>query len=445
MKAENPSILKGFIPWETDLIKATFQCRPNRFVVECALDGQSILAHLPNPGRLWELLLPGATVILAKRGIVSSGGLAYSAVAVERDRVPILLHTQMSNRVVRYLLEANRVPGLEGVEIVKAEATVGHSRFDFHLRQGSRDILCEVKSCTLFGNALAMFPDAVTQRGRRHLLELAELSDRGFDCVVIYLIHWSGARCFLPDFHTDPDFSRVFREVRNKVRFCPLAVGWSPSLRLLGPVREVAIPWPVLEQEDHNRGNYLLILHLSRDHAVSVGALGSVFFRSGYYIYVGSAKKNLAQRINRHLRKRKQLFWHIDYLREVADTCHAVTIRSSVNLEHDLADELWNIASWRISGFGSSDCRCSSHLFGMEKHPLKNRAFIDLIQHYRMDRLEEMGIVDETGSFRWKRPNIREMLPDDNEAIEKGGAKTPPLDHERPSPAIKPAAEKRRY
>ena len=398
MKAANTPISNGFSPWETDLIKATFLHRPNRFVVECTLDGQSVFAHLPNPGRLWELLLPGVTVILVKRGIVSPGGLAYSAVAVERDGVPILLHTQMTNRVVRYLLESHRVPGLEGVEIVKAEATVGHSRFDFHLRQGSREILCEVKSCTLFGNSLAMFPDAVTQRGRRHLLELAELSDRGFYCVVIYLIHWSGARSFLPDFHTDPDFSKVFREVRNKVRFCPLAVGWSPSLRLLDPVREVAIPWPVLEQEDHNRGNYLLILHLSRDHVLEVGALGSVFFRKGFYMYVGSARKNLSQRINRHLRKRKQLFWHIDYLREVADTCLAVTIRSSVNLEHDLACELGRITSWRIPGFGSSDCRCSSHLFGMENHPLKTRAFINFIQYYRMDRVEQMGNLVEIGS-----------------------------------------------
>ncbi len=398
MKAVNSPILNGFSPWETDLIKATFLHRPNRFVVECALDGQSVLAHLPNPGRLWELLLPGTTVILVRRGIVSPGGLAYSAVAVERDGVPILLHTQMANRVVRYLLESHRVPGLEGVEIVKAEATVGHSRFDFHLRQGNRDILCEVKSCTLFGNSFAMFPDAVTQRGRRHLLELAELADQGFHCVVIYLIHWSGARCFLPDFHTDPDFSRVFREVRNKVRFCPLAVGWSASLRLLDQVREVAIPWPVLEKEDHNRGNYLLILHLSRDHAVEAGALGSVFFRKGFYIYVGSARKNLAQRINRHLRKRKQLFWHIDYLREVADTCLAVAIRSSLNLEHDLAGELGKITSWQIPGFGSSDCRCSSHLFGMENHPLKTRAFINFIQYYRMDRLEQMGNLGKIGS-----------------------------------------------
>lgn len=381
---------KGFCPWETELIRATFRRRPNRFVVECDVDGQLLLAHLPNPGRLWELLLPGSTVILVRREIVSPGGLAYSAVAVERDGLPILLHTQMANRVVRFLLEAGRIPGLENAEIVKAETTVGHSRFDFRLRQDGREILCEVKSCTLFGRSLAMFPDAVTERGRRHLLELAALVDQGFHCVVIYLIHWPGARYFLPDFHTDPEFSRVFHEVRNRVRFCPLAVGWSPSLRLLDTVREVDIPWPVLEREDHNRGNYLLILHLARDCSIEVGALGATLFREGYYIYVGSAQKNLSQRMNRHLRKRKQCFWHIDYLRAVADSCFAVAIRSSENLEHDLACELEKITSWWIPGFGASDCRCPSHLFGLAESPLKNEKFIELIQYYRMDRLEKL-------------------------------------------------------
>ena len=380
----------AFPPWGTDLIRSVFLRRPNRFVVECAIEGQTVTAHLPNPGRLWELLLPESTVILVRRYIVSPGGLEYSAVAVEREGLPVLLHTQMANRVVRFLIEAGRVPGLEGAEIVKAEAAVGHSRFDFRLRKGGRDILCEVKSCTLFGKSFAMFPDAVTERGKRHLLELAELSDRGFTCVVIYLIHWPLARYFLPDFHTDPDFSRVFAEVRDRVRFCPLAVGWSHALTLTDTAREVEIPWLLLSQEDQNRGNYLLILHLDVDRQIEVGAMGAVFFKKGYYIYVGSAKRNLSQRVNRHLRRRKKFFWHIDYLREHADACSAIPIRSSVNLEHELAKSLGAIAAWQIRGFGSSDCSCPTHLFGLEDYPLKNREFIDFLQYYRMDRLETL-------------------------------------------------------
>ena len=381
-------LVDKFSPWQTELLTATFVRRPNRFVVVCDLGGKEVKAHLPNPGRLWELLLPGSRMTLARRVTVSPGGLAYSAVAVQRDGQPVLLHTQMSNRVVRHLLETGRVPGLKTAEIVKAEAPVGHSRFDFHLRQNGQDMLCEVKSCTLFGRTFAMFPDAVTERGRRHLLELADLAGLGYTCVVIYLIHWSGARYFLPDFHTDPEFSLAFRNVRDKVRFCPLAVGWSPELHLRDMVREVEIPWEVLEREDQNRGNYLLILHLAADRRINIGALGDILFQRGYYTYVGSAKQNLSQRINRHLRKRKKLFWHVDYLREAADDCSAIPIRSSVNLEYDLAEALTGIADWRIPGFGSSDCNCQSHLFGMAEHPLKNQSFIKLLLYYRMDRLE---------------------------------------------------------
>jgi len=390
MNRDDPPITDPFSPWGTEPIRSVFLRRPNRFVVECAIDGQTVTAHLPNPGRLWELLLPESTVILIPRKTISPGGLGYSAVAVERDGLPVLLHTQMANRVVRFLIEAGRVPGLEGAGIVKAEATVGHSRFDFRLRKGGRDILCEVKSCTLFGKSFAMFPDAVTERGKRHLLELAELAGQGLSCLVIYLIHWPHARYFLPDFHTDPEFSRVFADVRDRVRFCPLAVGWSRDLTLADPVREVEIPWFLLSQEDQNRGNYLLILHLAGYLSVAVGALGTVRFRKGYYVYVGSAKRNLSQRVNRHLRRRKRPFWHIDYLREQAGSCSAIPIRSSANLEHELAGRLGAIAAWQVPGFGSSDCSCQTHLFGFEDHPLENRKFIGFLQHYRMDRLETL-------------------------------------------------------
>jgi sugar fermentation stimulation protein A len=318
----------------------------------------------------------------------SPGKLAYSAVAAEREDIPILLHTQMANRVVRFLFNSQRVPGFEKAEIVKEEVTIGSSRFDFKLRQDSQDILCEVKSCSLFGGSLAMFPDAVTARGRRHLEELGELAGQGFHCLVIYLIQWPKAHYFLPDYHTDPAFSQVFRAVGEKVSYCPLAVSWSPSLQLNDTVRKVTIPWSLLEREDQNRGSYLLVLYLSQERCIETGGLGGVLFRKGYYIYVGSAKKNLSQRINRHLGRRKTFFWHIDYLRDQADSCLALPIRSQDDLEHDMAARLAQITSWQIAGFGSSDCSCASHLFGMEDHPLQN--FIQLLLYFRMERLEAL-------------------------------------------------------
>jgi len=87
-------------------------------------------------------------------------------VAVKKEEHVVLLHTHQANTVAQYLLHQGKIPGLEGAVITDREVKMGHHRFDFQLRQGDQTILLEVKSCTLFGTRLAMFPDAVTIRGR---------------------------------------------------------------------------------------------------------------------------------------------------------------------------------------------------------------------------------------------------------------------------------------
>jgi sugar fermentation stimulation protein A len=131
----------------------------------------------------------------------------------------------------------------------------------------------------------------------------------------------------------------------------------------------------------------MLILHIPRDITISVGSLGPVLFSGGYYIYVGSAKKNLTMRVERHLRKRKKFFWHVDYLRNYAETCIALPIRSHKPLEHEVAFAVSKIADWSVPGFGSSDCYCETHLFAMHDNPVHSQGFIDVLQHFRMDRL----------------------------------------------------------
>lgn len=91
--------------------------------------------------------------------------------------------------------------------------------------------------------------------------------------------------------------------------------------------------------------------------------------------------------MERHLRKRKTFFWHIDYLRDQVDACMAIPIRSSRPMEHELAASIKKISDWSVTGFGSSDCDCKSHLFGLRENPIHNPRFISLLQHFRMDRL----------------------------------------------------------
>lgn len=374
-------------PLFPEIIPSRYIRRLNRFVIECDLDGQVVKAHLPNPGRLWELLIPGRIVKLAKNTVQPERATPFTAVAVEREGVTVLLHTQKSNDVVEFLLQERLVPGLEAAAIVKREFTLAGSRFDFLLQEGKEKILLEVKSCTLFGNSLAMFPDAVTARGKRHLLELAAHTRDGYRCGAIFVIHSPRPAFFLPDYHTDYAFSQTFREEKDRLFYRALRISWQDDLRLGTDIGEAKIPWPLLARECRDQGSYLLLLTLPAETAISVGSLGKILFPAGYYLYAGSAKRNLAKRLDRHLRKTKNFHWHIDYLREAASSCHALPFRTQDDLEHVLAATLAGIADWSIPKFGASDCSCPSHLHGMATNPLHRPEFLELLQYYRMDRL----------------------------------------------------------
>jgi sugar fermentation stimulation protein A len=149
----------------------------------------------------------------------------------------------------------------------------------------------------------------------------------------------------------------------------------------------VDVLWEAVEKEAYDRGSYLVIFRLPRKRSVRVGELGDVRFRLGYYVYVGSAKRGLSARIERHRRLRKKLFWHIDFLRAVSEFLVALPVRSEDDLECDLAGAVAGMADWSVPGFGSSDCDCPTHLFGFDNHPLNIGSFHALLQHFRMERL----------------------------------------------------------
>jgi sugar fermentation stimulation protein A len=375
----------GFFP---RTVKGVFQRRPNRFIVECTVQGRSVRAYLPNPGRLWELFFPGTALYLVKHDISYEGNTDFIVVGVERDGLPIMLHTHVNNLVARQLIEEGKILGLENAQVIKPEKTIGNSRFDFLLRQNGKDVVAEVKSCTLVGNKIAMFPDAVTARGTKHLIELSHLAEQGKKAAVVFLVHWPRAEFFLPEHHTDLEFSRTLLAVKDRVLVKAVSVEWSSAL-LPGKTRDLLIPWQVVEQEAHDSGSYIIILHLPRDRKLLIGGLGEIKFKKGYYLYVGSARVNLTKRIARHRRLLKSYHWHIDYLRTVAEFHAALPIRASEDLECEIAAALDRIAEWNVKAFGASDCGCDAHLFGMREDPVHSRPFIDLLQYFRIDRLEK--------------------------------------------------------
>ncbi len=369
--------------------KAVFLSRPNRFTIICDLEGKKVKAYLANPGRLWELLLPGVSLHVEKTNSPELK-LPYRVVAVEKNGQPVVIHTHKINDAARFLLEKGLVPGLEEAVVVKKEVKKGCSRFDFLLQKGSLDIFLEVKSCTLFTDKVAMFPDAPTSRGKRHVDELARISSNKIKGVVLFLINSFETEVFLPDYHTDLNFVKSLCSARGKIMIIPLAIRWREDLSLTSKIRLLKVPWKVLEREAKDGGSYLVVLRLSKKKCVETGALGKINFKRGFYLYVGSAKKNLSARMERHKRLRKKLFWHIDYFREVAEICTLIPIRSKDDLECEIAKALKEISDWNVPNFGSSDCSCGSHLFGMHKNPISSVKFQNFLQYFRMGRLTKL-------------------------------------------------------
>ena len=109
------------------------------------------------------------------------------------------------------------------------------------------------------------------------------------------------------------------------------------------------------------KGIYVLLVKLRDDTNIDVGKLGTIEFSAGFYAYVGSALNGLEGRIERHLRMDKKVHWHIDYLLEVASVEEVIYAETEERVECEMAENLVNFDI--VNRFGSSDCRCKSHLF----------------------------------------------------------------------------------
>lgn len=111
-----------------------------------------------------------------------------------------------------------------------------------------------------------------------------------------------------------------------------------------------------------NSGTYILFIQLSKDITLKIGRLGNLAFKKGIYAYIGSAKKWLLWRLSRHVKKKKRLFWHIDYLLFSKYATISKILITVSNMECNLA-RVFKANAEPVKDFGSSDCKCPSHLF----------------------------------------------------------------------------------
>ena len=227
-----------------NLRSAVFLARPNRFIARVELDGREETAHVKNTGRCKELLLPGCTVYL-EGSANPRRRTKYDLVAVEKARPggpPLLVNmdAQAPNRVFGEWLAAGRgaAMGLPKPGLLRPETTWGNSRFDFYWEYLDRRGFVEVKGCTLENGGLALFPDAPTQRGVKHLRELAACRRAGYEAAVCFVIQMAGMTAFSPNDATHPEFGAALREAcRTGVRVLAVECAVTPdSLTMTGPV-----------------------------------------------------------------------------------------------------------------------------------------------------------------------------------------------------------------
>lgn len=224
-------------PLEAELIE-----RPNRFVVLCRLGGLEVAAHVPDRGRCLDLLVPGQPLILV------AAPEAPNPAAPRRTRYTALLARARSRpspwvcldpagapRLVEAALEAGLLGPLRPRKVRRREVVLGRSRIDLLL---DGDLLCEVKSVGAARGGVALFPDAPTLRGVRHLELLARRARRGGRSAVVFCAQRGDARAIAADEEIDPAFARALQRARAAgVRLAGLACAAEPwGMRLLGEI-----------------------------------------------------------------------------------------------------------------------------------------------------------------------------------------------------------------
>ena len=186
--------------------------RYKRFLADIRLDsGEMITAHCPNPGSMLGCQEPDAKVLVSRAGSPKRK-LAFTWELVQVGETWVGINTMRTNRVVEHALQERQIAPLRDFETLRREVPYGaNSRADFLMTTAAGDIFIEVKNVTLTGDGLALFPDAVTARGTKHLRELIRVVESGERGVIFFLVNRSDTTAFRPAAHIDPVYSKTLK------------------------------------------------------------------------------------------------------------------------------------------------------------------------------------------------------------------------------------------
>ncbi len=192
------------------LIAGRFIERVNRFRVTLYVDDLEVDAHLPNSGRLTELLTPGRPCWL-KPASSPRRKTDFDLKLVEYADVLVSVDARLPNPLFAEALEKDRLSPFQACQAFEREVPLGDSRIDFRLRMPRGMLWVETKSVTLVEDGVALFPDAPTARGSRHVQALTEAVQEGSRSAVVFVVQRPDARSFAPYDAADPDFGRSLR------------------------------------------------------------------------------------------------------------------------------------------------------------------------------------------------------------------------------------------
>ena len=188
-----------------NIVEGKFISRPNRFIAQVEIEGVETTVHVKNTGRCRELLLPGRTVYLEKAKNPDRK-TPYDLIAVDTPIGIINIDSQAPNAVVKeWLLK-------QDYDVVHPEYKYGKSRIDFYMEKGDDKYLMEVKGCTLIKDGIGYFPDAPTERGVKHLRELAVATKLGYKARVAFVIQVENVSEVRPNTETHPEFGVALQE-----------------------------------------------------------------------------------------------------------------------------------------------------------------------------------------------------------------------------------------
>ncbi len=192
-----------------NIAEGRFIARPNRFIAHIEINGKTEVVHVKNTGRCKELLVPNARVFV-EESQNPMRKTKYDLISVYKGSKLINMDSQIPNKVFCEWAKKEWQP-----DFIKGEVTYNNSRLDFYLEKEGKKQFVEVKGVTLEEEGVAMFPDAPTLRGVKHLKELCLSVKEGYTAYVVFVIQMAEIMCFKPNANTHEEFATALKEAKN--------------------------------------------------------------------------------------------------------------------------------------------------------------------------------------------------------------------------------------